>query len=98
MAQIGAELDLTKYDVERADDYQEFKDRIMDAESIEMGEERIVIQEIKKALTKELSVLSLSEEIVDAVNRLLDGTSMKGIKMPVREEASVWLKDYLKRK
>jgi hypothetical protein len=104
MNQTGAELDLTKYDLERADDYQEFKDRIMDAESSEIDEKRMVIEEIRKALTEPTMVLTLSgQEIVwahpdvaDGVIRLLEGRPMKGLKMPVREEAAAWLKKYLK--
>lgn len=104
MNQTGMELDLTKYDVERADDYQDFKDRIMDSESSEIDEKKMVIEEIKKALTEPTTVLRLSgqeivwlhPDVIDAVERLLDGRSMKGLKMPVREEAAAWLKKYLK--
>lgn len=95
--QAGEELDLTKYDVERADDYQTFKNGLLDGKTEEMSNEKLLIEEIKKELTKEISVNNMSAAVGNIVCLLLDGKSTKGNKTVDKKAAEIWLKEYLKR-
>jgi hypothetical protein len=93
--QACEELDLTKYDADRPEEYLAFKDRTMDKDSIEQGDEEMLKDELLFNLKLDLDDGLITEGAANVVTKLLVGEPLKGSNNPDRDEGTLWLKNNL---